>query len=264
MKATKLSTKKSALKTCISKNSTPEQIYCYATKKENYKNNKLRKLHSCGNSKLPKTTFIFNFGDCHNCPSFILGLCNFRNNCNFEDVEKNTCYGLTPEIIYPNCLPYRLRQKDYWLNCTAEQFIDDFSEIYKRKKIKPTLLRFNEGCDFHSQNCVDKAEIIAKELFTLFNIKCHTYTHRTDLNFTEVVFLNVLNSTNKLVKGLTSRYIAITPQQMISVKADKFSAKFGPVKEQEKQRKIFICPGSCKKCTLCANIKIGVIYTVIH
>ena len=180
------------------------------------------------------------------------------------EIEKDTCYGLKAEVIYPDCLPYRIRQKSYWLTVSSDQFIADFSAIQEKKRNKFTLVRFNEGSDFHSQYCVDKAEKIAIALEKKYGIACHTYTHRTDLNFSGVSCLNVLNSTANHVKGLNASYIAITAKQMINVRADKFRSIYGTLAEGKYFDNIYFCPSSCKKCTLCATVKKGIIYTVIH
>lgn len=232
---------------------------------QQYKVNKLRKLHSCGNRKVPKTTIIFNMSDCENCPAFLLGLCDFRTNCIWKEIDKNTCYGVKAEKLYPEVLPYRLKQKEYWLNCSAEQFVSDISGIIERKRIKVDLLRFNEAGDFHGQNCINKAEEIAKQLFNRFGIIVYTYTHRTDLNFSNINYLKVKNSTPKKVEGLKSYFLAISKKDMITVKFNKDSANYtGSYRNYEKQQRIAICKGSCKSCKLCALFNEGTIYTIIH
>ena len=129
-------------------------------------------LLSFGNRKLPKTTAIFNMGPAKTCPSDKLGLCKVSD----------ICYAKKSERLYRHALPYRERQAEYWLSCTAETFVADFLNQVKRKKTAVKYLRFNESGDFYTQDCVNKAEKIAK-LLRVVPIFVYMYTARIDLNF---------------------------------------------------------------------------------
>ena len=208
----------------------------------------LKNLLSFGNSKLPKTTAIFNMGPATNCPSKKRGLCELCNKC----------YALKAEKIYPQVLPYRIRQSNYWKLCTAEEFADEFTAIYDRKRIKPTLLRFNESGDFCTQECYYKANEIAKILKERHNITSYCYTHRTDLiYYNSGQSLQVLKSGHKANDYLSLKYIAVPKIDPLEIKRNNQTKNL----PQDKQ---YICPADCKKCNLCSTLKAGTIFTKIH
>lgn len=211
----------------------------------------LKNLLQFGNTKLPKSTAIFNMGPAKNCPSAKLGLCELSTKC----------YALKAERLYKQVLPYRMRQAKYWLNVSAETFAYEFLESIARKKTKVTHLRFNESGDFYTQECYNKAEKIAR-ILSRHGIKCYTYTHRTDLQYyNSGNALNIMKSGNNNNDYLTASYKALKPaefnEKVINQHDNNFRANLP-------QDKYFICPGSCKTCSLCANLKAGTIYTKIH
>lgn len=235
---------------------------------EAYKSNKLRKLHSAGNSKLATFICIFNMGDCHNCPSAKLGLCELRKSYKNREVKKDVCYGLKSEKMYPDCLPYRKRQANYWLSVSAETFANEFIEIQKRKRVKFKYIRFNEGGDFYGQDCVNKLFKIAEIIYKETGVKTYTYTHRTDLNFDglndRLHYLNILKSGENFNPKLIRFFTAVP--------AKYWNDTLNHVKAWNKSRKLstdpkkYICANDCTKCNLCANFPSlsGVIYNKIH
>ena len=66
----------------------------------------IKNLIQFGNTKLPKSTMIFNMGTAAKCPSKELGLCSVAG----------CCYAGKAETQYPKHVPaYRERQATYWL-----------------------------------------------------------------------------------------------------------------------------------------------------
>jgi len=129
-------------------------------------------LITFGNTKLPKTTAVFNMSPALTCASDSLGLCE----------HSQICYAKKAEKMYKQVLPHRHKQSQFWLNHSALEFSEMFNEIYQRKRIKPKLLRLNESGDFFTQSCVDKAEKIAT-ILRRYPVFTYTYTARTDLSF---------------------------------------------------------------------------------
>jgi len=200
----------------------------------------LKDLVQFGNKKLPKTTAIFNIGSATDCPSKALGLCKLCKEC----------YAMKAERQYPQVRPYRDRQLAYWKDVTVDQFVREFHEMNMRKKTPANALRVNEAGDFYSQADVDKLESIAQWL-SAEGIKTYVYTARRDLNFNSCKFLNVMGS-------------FVTAEQnhsaFIGVKGAKEMAK----KMRGIYRKTAVCPGDCKKCSLCQVAKGVVVFCEIH
>lgn len=182
---------------------------------------------SFGNSKLPKTTMIFNMGAAHDCPSDALGLCE----------NSKICYAKAAERQYhKTCPSYRRRQESIWKKYSAEQLAEAFLKIIRAKRIKVDAFRFNESGDFWSQDCVDKLSFIAGDLKGDFGIITYGYTARKDLDFFATTF-HVLGS-NFLLDG--------------EFRTVDHPSGYHP-----------ICLGDCKKCTLCQGFD-GVIEVVKH
>ena len=149
----------------------------------------LSKLIRDGNIKLPSSTAIFNMGSALECPSRKLGFCQA-----ISKKGKNCCYARKAEYsFHPACLPFRRRQGKFWQKVSAKDFATQFliTNNFRLKKFK--AIRLNEASDFHSQECVDKAETIAKYL-ARFKIKVYGYTARQDLDFSKVRHLILLGS----------------------------------------------------------------------
>jgi len=141
--------------------------------------NPLKGLIASGNLKIPKSTAIFNMSSATECASLKLGICSAVID------GKNFCYAMKSERSYrPNVKPYRDRQRDYWLKVSAEEFVWHFMLIQSLKPEPYTKIRLNEAGDFHSQECVDKAERIA-QLLHPYDVKVYCYTSRKDLDFSK-------------------------------------------------------------------------------
>ena len=209
---------------------TPSQVYLKDFSKILIGNKidsvSLSKLVQSGNLKIPRTTAIFNMSSAHNCPSYRLGLCKV-----FNKKGKHVCYALRAEnSMRKHVYPFRERQKEYWLSCLAEQFVSEFL-IINSLKMKPwDSLRFNEAGDFHTQDCVTKAELIAS-LLSKFGIKVYCYTSRSDLDFSNLKNLIVYGS------GFTKNGI---------------SGEFLMVHDLNDRPKGYgICPKNCRICSRC-------------
>lgn len=180
-----------------------------------------------GNTKLPKSTMIFNMGPAHNCPSDKLGLCQCSKECYAKKAERQ--YKTT-------CPQYRQRQADIWLSWSAERFISAFLEIAANRP-NVDKLRFNESGDFYSQSCINKLQAISAALDSV-DITTYGYTARHDLQFNETTF--VVRGSGLPINGIS--YVAVkTPSG-----------------------NHFVCPGSCKTCSACLSKKVAVIESVIH
>lgn len=131
-------------------------------------------LFSFGNTKLPKTTMIFNITPASLCPSEAKGLCQLE--------QSGKCYAKKAERIYPQVLPYRMRQYKFWKTCTAESFVAQLIKDKGRRNV--THLRLNEAGDFRHQRDLNKAMKIA-DLLKTEGITMYCYTARKDLNFTK-------------------------------------------------------------------------------
>ena len=163
----------------------------------------LAKLISTGNTKLPKTTAIFNMGPAHGCPSFILGLCRAYNT-----KGKHVCYALKAETaMRPEVQPHRERQKNFWLTCTAEEFASQFLLINAMKELPWNALRFSESGDFWGQPCVDKAERIAT-ILNPYGIKTYGYTCRSDLDYSNIRNL-ILSGSGFQKEGITNVFLMV-------------------------------------------------------
>jgi hypothetical protein len=163
----------------------------------------LSKLISTGNNKLPNTTVIFNFSSAHNCPSLKLGLCRA-----YDPNGKHICYARKSERgLYPAVEPRRNKQEEYWLGCTAEEFASQIILMNSLKELPWTHLRFSEAGDFHSQECVDKAEKIAMYLKRC-GIITYGYTCRIDLDYSKVKHL-IVSGTGFKTEGVSNIFTMV-------------------------------------------------------
>jgi hypothetical protein len=186
---------------------------------------RLGSLISEGNIKVPSTTAIFNMTSAKDCPSLKLGLCKAYFS------GKHICYAKKAENeMRKNVLPYRRRQEAYWREVSANEFVSEFILINSMKRNPFKYIRFNESGDFISQDCVDKAEKIAKMLHR-FGIKCYCYTSRSDLNFSKCRYL-VVSGSNFKRAGISNIFKIIG-------------------KESELKKGYKLCVGDCKVCNRC-------------
>lgn len=188
---------------------------------------KVKGLLSYGNTKIGRDTAIFNMSSASNCPSDNLKMCRLSN----------VCYAKKAERQYKQVVPYRDRQEAYWRRVSAERFAAEFKETIKHKRTKLNYFRFNEAGDFHTQECVDKFEEIAR-LLKEEGIQAYTYTARRDLDFSNVKN-GVINGTYFMVHN-----------------------EFKPVKNISGDKPI--CIGDCSRCHLCKAARGLVIEVKIH
>ena len=186
-------------------------------------------LFSFGNTKLPRTTAIFNMSSATDCRASRKGLCQLKN--------INKCYARKAEIQYPPVLPFRRRQEEFWSKCTAHSFISKLLEC--SRTIPITHLRLNEAGDFKTQRCVGKAVKIAKILKDRYDITTYCYTARIDLDFTKRGPL-VINGSNFMVDN-------------------KYSITYTDIKQGEPK-----CIMNCRLCDLCAQKGRKVIKVKLH
>jgi hypothetical protein len=191
----------------------------------------LKKLIQAGNIKVPSTTCIFNMGSATDCPSLSLGLCK----ATIPDGKggfKSICYASKSEKSYrPDVLPYRRRQEEFWKSVSPEQWSAQFLLINSIRKNKFDKVRFNESGDFWSQDCVRKAESIARILFK-FGITCYCYTSRSDLDFSNVRKL-IINGSSFKKKGIINEFVMVRKGEV-------------PPKGYGK------CASDCKVCNRCS------------
>lgn len=162
------------------------------------KASKIPNILSYGNKKLPKSTMIFNMGSALSCPSDKLELCEVSDEC----------YAKKAENIYPQVLPYRNRQRDFWLKNDAHTIATFMLSQIIRKRIKITELRLNEAGDFYSQACVTKADKVAEILKKSADVNTYIYTARRDLDFSKVKHM-VINGSGFKKEGITRSFTAV-------------------------------------------------------
>lgn len=204
-----------------------------------------QKLFSYGNSKLPKTTAIFNMGPAKTCPSLKLGLCQAMKD------GRCVCYNFPAERLYPQVLPYRQRQAKFWIKCVknwdVEWFISELISGRKPSNIK--YLRLNESGDFYGQQDVTFAECVAMTLWDRYKIITYGYTARKDLRFDacDHTFFRILGS-GFWKSGLYGKFVMFKKKESLN--------NLGPYDK--------VCPGDCKKCSRCMTVEHATTYIVKH
>lgn len=127
-------------------------------------------LISIGNKKLSRETMIFNLCSASECPT--------RNVCDFG--KNGTCYAMKAERIYPQVLPYRTRQKEFWYSTTIDEKIEYFRDFLSHhKNIK--YLRINEAGDIRSVQDLKDIDTLALALKKSHGIQTYSYTHNIGL-----------------------------------------------------------------------------------
>ena len=185
----------------------------------------ISKLIRKGNTKLPKQTAIFNMGSATDCPAKKIGLCS-------ACIARTKCYAMKSEVpSRPQVLPFRRRQEKFWKGVTAEKFALEFLALNAMKPVPFTAMRLNEAGDFWDQDCIEKAETIAK-ILKGFGVKVYCYTSRSDLDFTGTKHL-VVNGSGFRKPGITSEF-KIIPSEKDLPKGYK------------------LCPQDCKICDRCS------------
>lgn len=132
---------------------------------------KIRSLVHCGNRKLSTDTMITNMCTGRDCPAAKLGLCKNRK----------ICYTLKSERLYPEVLPYRRRQQEYWHNTDVGTIIDDYCLFLDHKYVKVRQFRYNESGDFLTTADIEKLHEIAIALHRKYQIITYGYSARVDL-----------------------------------------------------------------------------------
>lgn len=175
-----------------------------------------------GNNKIPDSIGIINMGTSKECPSRQKGFCQVVN-------AGIKCYAEKPEDQYKDAvINYRNQQKEYWQGTSKEDITKDILKKVSRRKKTTEAIRLNEAGDFHTQEDIDKASYLAKEL-KRHNIIVYSYSARKDLDFSKCEALVKGSGHNK---GNNGKTIVIQKDDTIP--------------------KDFIeCPGSCKSCNLC-------------
>jgi len=178
-----------------------------------------------GNIKIPSTTAIFNMSSATDCPSKRLGLCK-------AEKQGCKCYAIKSEYNYrPYVLPFRRQQEAYWKEVNAFEFVSQFLLLNAMKEKPFNALRLNESGDFHSQECVTKAESIAL-ILRRFGIVTYCYTSRSDLDFSKVKHL-VISGSGFQKKGITNEFKIV------------FDIS-------ERPKGYGVCKGNCKICKRCS------------
>lgn len=195
---------------------------------------------SIGNLKIGLDTLIFNMGSATHCASGLAGLC--------ELFSTDDCYATKSENLYPNVLPFRERQQEYWLNADmfhmAEAILKAFSG---RRDVPLKYVRINEAGDMHSDECLSKLKALA---VMLPDVQFYTYTHRKDIVVTaENMPSNlVINTSNYSVKGLNQFKVDT------SIKCRSLKTEAMDMRKQLRAKHgddALTCIGDCSKCNLC-------------
>lgn len=160
-----------------------------------------------GNTKLPRTTAIFNMGSAHTCPSMALGLCS-------ASLSGVKCYAKKAEYSYhPACRPFRDKQEIFWKGISGKDFVTQFIFMNTLKTKPFNALRLNESGDFWSQACVDKAEFIATEL-KKFGVVTYCYTSRKDLDYSQIQNL-VVNGSGFMKQNIVNEFKIVNKGETI-------------------------------------------------
>lgn len=194
-----------------------------------------------GNAKIPRTTAIFSMGSSTNCPSKKLGLCDLG--CS------GRCYAMKAERLYPNVIKKRNYTEELWLSISADTFAKWF--LFQSTR-RTSALRLNESGDFHSQECVDKAEKVAK-ILKEHGITTYLYTHRIDLDFSNIKDLVVNISAD-------SKNIDVVKEKFLG----KFNVFYCSQKQNKELESDFQCPSDCNICSLCATNHKKVTHVDMH
>lgn len=251
--------------------------------------NNLIALSKFGNAKVGENTLILNMGPALSCPSAERGLCPIAGKC----------YAARDEGMYPKtAVPYRERQKDYWLGNTAEQIAFDIQEIFEgyerilakrfekahkeakaKHKKRPTppkekrIMRWNESGDFHSHECVEKLMKIAELTPDVLH---YTYTHRTDLvellenrpkNLVVQVSVDSIEDAHKYnALGFNAFFTDTTISIRNKKKVEGLDPHEGATKllKAKYGKNALVCKWSCEDCSLCKVNHAKTIHICVH
>ncbi|MBW2081636.1 MAG: hypothetical protein JRI39_00780 [Deltaproteobacteria bacterium] len=152
------------------------------------------------------------------------------------------CYAYADENTYRSVERYRNRQQIYWRKKSAREITADLAQIiaavYGRYGFLIDKIRFNESGDFFSQRDVYKLNFVTENLRGIYpHLIVYGYTARYDLDYRGIVFRVKFSGYPNGPWGSTY----VMPENQIP--------KGSPV-----------CPGSCKKCSLCATSAADIIF----
>lgn len=180
---------------------------------------------SNGNKKIGNDTLIINMNSATDCPSKAKGLC----------LVHERCYAMKAERCYPQVLPYRREQEEYWDTHTSTEIARDLRDIINKKRHRIDYIRFSEAGDFKTQRDVTKLKDITRRIP---NEVFYGYTARRDLNYRSL-------PSNMIVNGSGFNV------------SNSFTAVERILEEHTS------CPGDCRECSLCKEargIDISVLY----
>lgn len=181
----------------------------------------MKKLMSYGNRKLPTTTAIFNLPAVKTCP-----------NATKECIKY--CYARKAERMYPQVLPFRNRNLKKSKQKNFVKLISD--ELSHKQKI--TAIRAHESGDIYSQSYFDKWVNIANK-FKDKIFYAYTKSFWVDLKNKPSNFIMIASDDMKKYSNQQLKKMGYDGRSRVENKG--YVAKKGE----------FICPGSCKSCTMC-------------
>lgn len=190
------------------------------------------------NEKLGSNSYIFNFGLATNCPCKELGLCQLG--------IEGSCYATKPENQYENTRNARSNQglaldfiEQHGL---YNEFVLGLLKLSKgRYKNNIKYLRLNESSDIRTEKDIIFIEKIAS-LLKLVNIPVIVYTHRKDLNLTNINDNVVVNYSEYYHKNNKNHNSIIVVNDNSELKE-----KIRNLKEL-KLNNYCVCGGSCVEC----------------
>jgi len=201
-----------------------------------------------GNKKLPKTTAVINICPASLCPSALLGLCQLR--------DCKTCYGLREERVWANtCLPSRFSMMEYWDRGTGWSMAQDLIRFNATRRTKITVARVGECGDMRHMSDVERAEMLATYLAKA-GILTYCYTARSDLDFSICHHL-VVNGSGWMAHN----------RFQVAYSLSRSDDGSGWLAEDKKGTMVTcdaVCPGDCRKCTLCQQKAGRVIAVKLH
>jgi hypothetical protein len=200
-----------------------------------------RPLFRFGNSKLPRSTAIFNMGPVSNgrtgrgfrflCPEYRAGTCQLPN-------PRAYCYALWPELWRRHVYPYRMRQRAFWRTCTPDTFVDAFLQAAGRRQV--TAFRWNEAGGIADRGDIDKMDAIA---WRLPELPFYIYTSRRDL-WDAGAFENLAPNLCVVGSGFCAHNAFVTVDQIPA--------------------RVTRCVSDCSRCSLCVTRRGATVYAKLH
>ena len=181
---------------------------------------------SRGNAKLPRTTAILNITPALTCPSRAMGVCQL-DKCG---VGSHKCYAAKAERAWPEVLPYRVRQQEWWDQDEATLCLG-FKGWYDNLRNKVSAVRIGESGDFRNAEDVGKLRCLAE---CNKSLTWYCYTARQDL------------FTPKVLEALPANVTVNGSGWM----AHNNFVVLGP-RNRDTQAFDHMCPGDCRDCSMC-------------